>query len=402
MIKKIQVSDLTLKMFIHDLNCSWMQHSFVHNKFMVEDAAQIAKIIATGTRHVYIDTERGVDIAIAANSENVIQEQANKKQALSKVVNASIQIRTSFQDELIKTQSIFSKASSLVNNILSDSRKGKQVEVNKIMPVISSISDSIYRNPDAFISLLKVKAIDTYTYQHSLAVSALLISFCRTMKIDKSTTELIGLGGLLHDIGKTKLPDSLLNKTEKLSESENDLIRKHVAYGCFLLQTTADISPISLSIVEEHHERYDGSGYPRALKGDEISLYGQMAGIVDTYDAMISNTFYHQAEEPTVVLKKMMAWSDNKFDTALVHNFIRTIGIYPVGTLVRLESGYLAVVVEQNHEHLLQPKIKVIFNSQSRSYCPPKNIDLAKQSGNDRILSVEMASNWQINPFKFV
>ena len=389
-------------MFIHDLNCSWLQHSFVHNKFMVEDSAQIVKIVAMGTQYIYIDTELGMDVPEVFIPENAHQAQANKQQNLNKIVNASIQIRTSFQVEMIKAQSIFNEASTLVNNVLLNTQKGKQVEVNKIQPIISSITDSIFRNPDAINSLLRVRQIGTYTLQHSLAVSALLINFCRTMKIDRPTTELIGLGGLLHDIGKTKLPESIINKEGKLSDSEFDLMRKHVAYGCFILENTLEISQISMSIVAEHHERYDGSGYPRALKGNEISIYGQMAGIVDSFDTKTSNTPYHQAEEPTVVLKKMLECSDQQFDTALVHNFIRTVGIYPVGTLVRLESGYLAVVVEQNHEHLLQPKIKVIFNSQSRSYCPPKNIDLAKHNGNEHIHSVEIASRWQINPIKYI
>lgn len=199
-----------------------------------------------------------------------------------------------------------------------------------------------------------------------------------------------------------KVPDRILNKPGKLSESEFEIMKSHVDHGRRILGKTLGLSPISISIAAEHHERYDGSGYPQMLKGDEISLYGRMASIVDVYDALTSKRIYHNGIEPAEALKKLLEWSDYHFNTLLVHSFIRNIGIYPVGTLVRLESGSLAVVVEQHHEDLLHPKVRVIFNCNSLSYTPPRDIELAKPGCMDRIISFEAPSRWHINPHRFL
>lgn len=385
-------------MYIHDLNCGWMEHTFLHNSFLVKNTLDIEKIIDSGIRQVYIDTGRGLDVPEAPSAEDVHQELENKIQRLGETLKRSAPIQIPVQEELIKARRIFSEASSIVNTVLLDCRMGKQVELEKLEPIIASITGSIFRNPDAIISLLKIKQADKYTFQHSVAVSTLLISFCRAMEIDRATVELVGMGGLLHDIGKMKVPDHILNKPGKLSESEFEIMKKHVSYGCLLLENTPNLSAVSISIAAEHHERHDGSGYPLGLKGDEISLYGQMASVVDVYDALTSNRVYHSGSEPTEVLKKMLEWSEHHFNSILVHHFIRTIGIYPVGTLVRLESGYLAVVIAQHHEDLLHPRVRAIFNSRTLSYIPPKDFDLSKPGSSDRIVSFEAPSRWRIDP----
>lgn len=402
MIKKIAVSDLCPDMYIHDLNCDWMEHNFLRNRFLVKSQRQIDEIIAVGMHHVYIDTDRGLDVKGAPTVDEVRQKLDGEMDNLGKSLKRTAPRHVSVQEELVKARRIFTEANAIVNSVLLDCRMGKQVEVEKLQPVIVSITDSIFRNPDAIISLLKIKQADKYTFQHSVAVSTLLISFCRAMEVDRRTVELVGMGGLLHDIGKMKVPDHILNKPGKLTESEFELMKKHVIYGRQILKQTGGLSPISISIAAEHHERYDGSGYPMGLQGEEISLYGQMAAIVDVYDALTSNRIYHNGMEPTEVLKKMLEWSEHHFNTELVHHFIRTIGIYPVGTLVRLESGYLAVVVEQNHNDLLHPKVRVFFNANSKSYVSPRDIDLIRASEHGKILNFEVASRWHIDPYRYL
>lgn len=398
MIKKIDVSQLCPDMYIHDLNCGWMEHNFLRNSFLVKNERDINKIISLGVRHVYIDTNRGLDVTEALSAEKVALQLEAKMQALGKTLKRSAPKQVSIHEEIIKAQRIFTEASSIVSTVLLDCRLGKQVELEKLEPVITTITDSIFRNPDAIISLLKIKQADKYTFQHSVAVSTLLISFCRAMEIDRTITELVGIGGLLHDIGKMKVPEQILNKPGKLTESEFEIMKKHVNYGCEFLDNIPNLSPISISITAEHHERHDGNGYPLKLKADEISLYGQMAAIVDVYDALTSNRIYHNGIEPTEVLKKMLEWSEHHFNAPLVHHFIRTIGIYPVGTLVRLESGYLAVVIEQHHDDLLHPRVRLIFNSKTLRYIPPWDYDLSKPGSHDRISAFEVPSRWRINP----
>ncbi|MGR9116456.1 MAG: HD-GYP domain-containing protein [Gammaproteobacteria bacterium] len=397
MIKKIDVTQLCLDMYIHDLNCDWMEHPFMRQSFLVKSARDIENILSLGIRHVYIDTGRGMDIQGAPSAENVHQELDEKLKDLGRTLKRSVP-QISMQDELNRARRIFSEANSMVHNILLDCRLGKQVELEKIEPTVSAITGSIFRNPDALISLLRIKQADDYTFQHSVAVSTLLISFCRSLNMDRRTIELVGIGGLLHDIGKMKVPNRILNKPGKLSEDEFEIMKNHVFEGCLLLESTKGISPVSISVAAEHHERYDGSGYPNRLKGEEISRYGQMAAIVDVYDALTSNRIYHSGREPTAVLKKLLEWSDHHFNPSLVHHFIRAIGIYPVGSLVRLENGYLAVVIEQHHEDLLRPKVRVIFNSRTRSYMPPHDYDLSKPGANYSIEGFEIPSRWRIEP----
>lgn len=402
MIKKVNVSDLCPNMYIHDLNCSWMDHPFLLNSFLIESQHDIQKLREYGIHEVYIDTNLGLDVADAPSQEEVHLELENRLQDIGSTLKRTATIQVSFQEELIQAKQIFREANNIVSNTLLDCRLGKGVELEKLEPLVSSVTASIFRNPDAIVSLLRIKQADKYTFQHSVAVGTLLISFCHALEMERSIIEQVGIGGLLHDIGKMKVPNHILNKPGKLSENEFHLMKNHVNYGCQFLKDTQNLSPISLAVVAEHHEQFDGSGYPKGLQGNEISRYGHMASIVDVYDALTSNRVYHIGSEPTDVLKKLLEWSNHHFNTPLVHNFIRTIGIYPIGTLVKLESGYLAVVVEQHHEDLLHPKVRAIFNSQSHTRIPPRDYDLSKPNSHDRILSFEIPSHWHIDPSHYL
>lgn len=402
MIKKISVSELYPNMYIHDLDCGWMEHPFLQNSFMIKGDGEIEKIVAVGIRHVYIDTDLGLDVPDAPSADEVNRHLDTKIQQLGQELNRKIPEHVTAEEELSHARRIFSEANTIVSTMLLDCRMGKQVELEKITPVVAAITGSIFRNPDALISLLRIKQADKYTFQHSVAVSTLLISFCRTMGVERQSIEHAGIGGLLHDVGKMSIPNAILNKPGKLTETEFETMKLHVDYGCRILQDTPNLSATSYAIAAEHHERYDGSGYPKGLKDEEISLFGQMASIIDVYDALTSNRVYHTGIEPTEALKKILEWSEYHFNTQLVHQFIRAIGIYPVGTLVRLESGYLAVVVEQHHENLLRPKVKIIFNGNAHCYVPPKNFDLSKPGCNDRIVSFESPQHWHLNPLHFL
>lgn len=396
MIKKVDVSDLSLGMYIHDLNRNWEEHPFLLNRFRLQTQRDIEKVVALGVRYVYIDTELGTDVAEASSAETQ-QALDDKLQDLGQILKRTAPL-ISVQEELRQAKHIVKEANTMVHDILQDCRLGKQVELEKTEPIVTSITESIFRNPDAMISLLRIKQADKYTYQHSVAVGTLMISFCRALSIDRAEIELAGIGGLLHDVGKMKVPRYLLNKPDKLSAAEFEMMKKHVSEGRLLMENTKGMSRISIDIAAEHHERYDGTGYPMGLKGDEISPYGRMAAIVDVYDALTSTRVYHPSSEPTAVLKQLLESAGHHFDTPLVHSFIRTVGIYPVGTLVKLENDDIAVVIEQHHEDLLHPKVRVFFNSRLRSYIRPKNYDLSKPNCQQRIIRFEIPSRWRIAP----
>lgn len=401
MIKKVKVSELASGMFIHNLNCEWLDHPFIKNSFRIQSEQDIRTITELGLKYVYIDTQRGRDAPEAPTLDEVRND-------LNKTLNQISQTeqppprRLSCQDELLRAQRIFHESNSIVRKLLSDIRLGKQVRLEQIQPIVSTIAHSIFRNPDALVSLYRIKQADNYTYQHSIAVCTLLISFCKSLDMDYTMIEQVGIGGLLHDIGKMKVPNEILNKPGKLSDDEFSTMKKHVDYGGALLKSVPGLSDQSLCVALEHHERHDGTGYPKGLRGEQISLYGQMAAIVDVYDALTSNRVYHQGQEPTAVLHKLLEWSEHHFNPKLVHYFIRTVGIYPVGSLVKLASQRLAVVIEQHHENLLHPTVRVIYNIQTQSYMPPRDVDLANPNVDDKILSFEIPARWRIDPYQHI
>lgn len=404
MIKKIATEQLRPGMFVHDLNCGWMEHPFMHNHFKVESHAEIEKITHIGIREVYIDTELGLDVKDAQTEEDVRAEIHDK---MVKVVQAHpVRPRPRpVKEEMAAAKQVHHEANQAVHSIMTDIRVGKQIEVEQIDPVVERITDSILRNRDALISLGRIKERDNYTFQHSVNVCALLVSFSNALDFEPATIREVGIGGLLHDIGKMKVPLSILNKPGPLTEKEFEAMKSHAALGRDILRETPNIPDHAIMVAGQHHERYDGTGYPDQLKSDEISRFGQMAAIVDVYDALTSNRVYHKGEEPTGVLRKLYEWSKFHFDVELVQHFIRTIGIYPIGSLVSLESGRLAVVVEQGQESLLRPIVRVIFDLKQGFKITPKNIDLSQpvgKGGADRIVGYELPEKWKINPFDYL
>jgi putative nucleotidyltransferase with HDIG domain len=287
----------------------------------------------------------------------------------------------------------------VVHSIMTDIRLGKQIEVEKVEPVVERVTESIFRNKDALTSLSRIKQKDNYTFQHSVSVCALLVSFTRAMEYERDVILEVGIGGLLHDIGKMKVPDAVLNKPGALTASEFTVMQSHAALGRDLLKETRDIPETAILVASQHHERFDGTGYPDKLKDGAISTFGQMAAIVDVYDALTSNRIYHKGMEPTAALKKLFEWSKFHFNEELVQHFIRVIGIYPVGSLVSLESGQLAVVVQQGEKNLLQPLVRVIFDLE-KGFITPRDLDLA--DSHDHIVYHELPDKWGIDPFKYI
>lgn len=404
MIKCIDISDLKVGMYIHDLNCDWMSHPFLLKRFLVKDESAIDKIAAAGIHQVYIDTDKGQDVAHAPTVmevkhklEQEIIELASHETPAERQVDAAA--------EFGRAQLIHNEANLIVRSILQDVRLGKQVELEMVEPSIEKMTSSILRNGGALLSLCRIKDKDNYTFQHSVSVGALMVSFCKAMNMSREVIHHAGIGGMLHDIGKMKVPDSILNKPGKLTEQEFAVMKCHVVESKQILLATQGISDTAVQVAAQHHERHDGSGYPEGLKGEEISQLGQMAAIVDVYDALTSDRCYHKGMAPTDALRKIFEWSKFHFNPVLVQAFMRCIGIYPIGTLVRLESGRLGVVVEQNDNNLVSPKVKVFFSSKSNTYIPPEIVDLSRgmgAGGGDKIISHESPAKWRIDPLRFL
>jgi putative nucleotidyltransferase with HDIG domain len=377
MIRKIKQEDLRPGMYVHKLGISWIDHPFFRNHFKIKDISDIKKIWKAGVKVIYIDTEKGVDVKSAPVTEqpviSVEPEPENKtliEQSYTPVTVA---------EEMQKARQVKQEAKRVISDIMSDIRLGKQVDTERISPVVEQMLGSIFRNQDALLGLTRIRNMDQYTFEHSISVSALMIAFAKKLGLDESTIWEVGVGGILHDIGKLQVPDRILNKPGRLSDDEFSVMRRHVRFGSRLLDDAEAIPSKALQVVKQHHERIDGSGYPDNLSGVGISLYGKMASIVDVYDAITSERVYHKAKLPNIVLRQLIEWSEKgQFDTELVQHFIRCVGIYPVGTLVALQSGRLAVVVSQSQETLLTPTLNVVYDLRKNRFLTPRFLNLAR------------------------
>jgi putative nucleotidyltransferase with HDIG domain len=380
-------------MYINELCGSWMNHSFWKGRFLLSCEQDLRRILNSSVSQVWIDTCKGLDLPSHAIN---LSPESMEKQAdahLNYITDTSQIIRSSMVDELAAAIATCERSKAAVEKMFSHARMGAVIELKDVAAVVEDIKRSIDRHPTALISLARLKTADEYTYLHSVAVSALMIALARQLGLPNELVQEAGVAGLLHDIGKVVVPDAVLNKPGKLDETEFELIRQHPQVGGELLVRCHTVSALAVDVCMHHHEKVDGSGYPFGLMGDQISLFARMGAVCDVYDAITSDRPYKKGWGPAESIHKMAGWGGH-FDEKIFKNFVRAVGIYPIGSLVRLESGALGVVVEQHEFSLLTPKVKIFFMIKGRMPVLPKIIDLAKLVGKDRIVGRESPEAW--------
>ena len=403
MLKKIDSSQLRVGMAIHDLDSGWMEHPFVRSRFVITTDDEIRKVRNAGIRGVTIDCSKGLDVDDAPTVEEA--EAALDAEVTAIAAKPMTPLRTTLTEEFDRAVAIRRQAAGLVRTVMQDARLGKAIELDKVSPVVESITASILRNPSALLGLSYIKNKDDYTFLHSVSVCTLLVAFCRSRHMDEETIYQAGIGGLLHDTGKALVPDHILNKPGRLTEEEFALVRRHPRDGYEILLRSPEIGAIPLDITLHHHERRDGTGYPDRQGADQISELAQMAAIVDVYDAITADRCYHKGMAAAEALRKMYEWSKFHFNPTLTQEFMRCVGIYPIGTLVLLESGRLGVVVEPHETSLLTPKVNVFFSTKSQTYIKPETVDLARSlgfGGGDKIVRHESPEKWKVDPQRFM
>ncbi len=405
MIKKIKTSDLKVGMFVSDFNCGWLENPFYSSKLKISNEREVEKVLSNGIREVYIDTEQGVDVG--ASAEAMPREEVKRKidEKFIKIGEAPSKRLVAIEEEIDKAKEVQKEALKVAHSFMEDSKMGKQVKMDKVDNVVSEMVDSVFRNKDALEVLGKVRSADEYTFQHSVNVSVLMVSFAKAVGIKREIITDIGRGALLHDIGKMHVPDGILNKAGKLSEEEFKTMKNHVVRSAEILKETPGISKVAMGVAAEHHERFDGTGYPKGLKGKAISASGQMASIVDVYDALTADRCYHKGMTSVEGLKKLFEWSKFHFNPSLVQQFIKAIGVFPTGSLVRTKSGYIAVVLEQGDGDLTEPILKAIIKAKTKMRVAPFIIDMAnpapKHKG-DEVLNAEDPKKWKVDHMEFL
>lgn len=395
MLKKINVKDLQVGMHLHGLCGSWMDHPFWRSKFTLADPKDIQRIRESGIAEVWIDTAKGLDLPTV--TQKAAEEPAIKKpeEAESRQPGKTPK-PVSRMEELKRAAMVCSKAKKVVVAMFQETRMGNAINAEAAGELVEEISSSVLRNPGALISLARLKTADDYTYMHSVAVCALMVALARQLGLDEKDVREAGMAGLLHDLGKALMPMEVLNKPGKLTDDEFRIIKSHPVEGHRLLAEGKKVSDIVLDVCLHHHEKVDGSGYPDRLSGDQISLFAKMGAVCDVYDAITSNRPYKAGWDPAESILKMTEWSKGHFDEKVFQAFIKSIGIYPTGSLVKLGSGRLAVVLEQSEKSLLMPRVKAFFSTKSQVYIVPELIDLSRPGVMEKIVGREDATKWGI------
>lgn len=394
MLKKIKIQDVRLGMHIHEICGSWMDHPFWKKSFRLAEQKDLNMLIGCGVEEVWIDTSKGLDVG--AHTQVVFAEEENTRveSALRQIARHAqeAQPRVSMQDELVRARKIHAQARQVVVSMFKEARMGNAVKVEEASALVDEINQSIARNSDALLSLARLKNADDYTYLHSVAVCALMIALGRQLGLEDAVLKEVGMAGLLHDVGKMFIPNEVLNKPGRLTDEQFAIVRAHPQKGWELLRVSPGVSDTALDVCLHHHERMDGTGYPDRLHGEALTLFARMGAVCDVYDAITSNRCYKAGWEPGESIRKMTEWKEGHFDDAVFRAFVKTVGIYPTGTLVRLKSGRLGVVIEQTEKSLLTPVVKVFFSTRSNLHIKPELVDLSKSV--DSIANLEDSQQW--------
>ncbi|MDR1351616.1 MAG: HD-GYP domain-containing protein [Zoogloeaceae bacterium] len=388
MLKRIEASHLKTGMYIQEFCGSWLEHPFWRSQFLLSDPEDLRRIRESALREVWIDTERGLDVSDGASREEATRIELPPPPVLRPETRP-----VSMRAEVDRAAKICARSRESITSMFQEARMGRTVEIEQAVSLVDEISDSVMRNAGALVSLARLKTADNYTYMHSVAVCALMIALARQLQFDEEQVRNAGLAGLIHDLGKMRIPPEVLNKNGKLTDAEFDLMKTHPREGYEILKRNQTVSPEVMDVCLSHHEKLDGSGYPRKLKGDQISLFARMGAICDVYDAITSQRPYKSGWDPAESLHKMSEWRGH-LDMYLFRAFVKGLGIYPVGSLVRLNSGRIGVVIEQSPKSLLTPRIRVFFSARGNSRIPPEIVDLARSGCPEKIVAREEPENW--------
>ncbi len=389
MLKRIPVEQLRVGMYLHEMCGSWIDHPFWRSRFALASDDELRQVVASGIREVMIDTARGLDV------ESIAVEAAPPSAPVA--VPAAVPAAPAcveFGVELARAARICRQGKEAVLSMFQEARMGKAIAAERAAGLVQQISESVTRNPGALVSLARLKTADEYTYMHSVAVCALMVALARQLGLDEAATREAGLAGLLHDLGKARISTDVLNKPGKLTDEEFAHVKRHPELGHRMLAEGRSAGTIALDVCLHHHEKVDGSGYPHGLAGDAISLQARMGAVCDVYDAITSNRPYKSGWDPAESVRRMAQWTKTQFDDAVFQAFVKSIGIYPVGSLVRTSASRLAVVVEQNERALLTPKIKAFYSIRSQVHVPPELVDLSRPGTREQIVAREDPAQW--------
>lgn len=441
--EQIGVDDLRIGMFVSSLDRPWLGTPFLLQGFLVESEKELAQLRQL-CQHVFIDRRRSigkhfserprtpVSLKTDGTSTRTVSyttagtdpEQSNffafirklRKRRPDKPADAeqaAIQRRSlppapgsTLEEEMVYAAPIVDDAHRTLVAVEQATDASGFVELDKVHGLIEEMAASVERNPDALLWLTRLRTTDQYSYDHAVDVSVHLMVFGRFLGLGRRNIEMLGQAGLMQDIGKVRLPPDLLGKTPPLSEAESEQLRAHVGYSVEMLRDSGNFPPEVIETVKGHHERYDGSGYPKGLRGDNIGMDAELAGLIDTYCAMTRRRVFRPAVSSQKALETLSRLRDTQFRAAIVDQFVQCVGLYPIGSLVELNSGEVAIVIQQNQVRRLKPRLLILLAPDKSVERHPRNLDLIYEPSTPtgepyRIIKALPLNAYGIDPTEF-
>jgi HD-GYP domain-containing protein (c-di-GMP phosphodiesterase class II) len=458
MKQKISTDDLQLGMYVIGVDAVWFDHPLWQPNSLLEEAEVIRVLEAAHIKEVWIDPSKGLkprarasrpdpicaaprepprtpDAPLAATqstgrtrtpaatqgevSQRFIGALAEPKGVTEAPVTAPpsqlpdpsaadqvalpppkfepaplpVNKKTDFASDLVRARRVCAAAGQEVASMFRSVRMGRAIGEDDVLPIVRQIAKAVQEIPSAILSVARLKTHDNYTYLHSVAVCALMTALARQLGMDEDQTHDAGVGGLLHDLGKALVDPDILSKPGALDANEFAAVKKHPRYGYELLKNQADFTDAAKDVVLHHHETFDGAGYPDGIAGNQIALLARMGAVCDVYDAITSNRPYKEGWDPALAIRRMAQWHGH-FDEEIFKQFIATVGIFPVGSLVALDSGRLAVVLQPGTSTLSRPIVRAFFSIRSNEPIAVETIDLGSPGCQDRILRPEDPTHW--------
>ena len=418
MKKKIDVTDLEMGMYVSELDRPWLETPFMFQGFELINEDQVSEI-RKHCAYVFIDIEKGIDVS-AKKKEGYEQRKAaldaadeKIKARLRELTNSAAVSdakkkrkpyidRVTFEQEMERAKEYEAEARATMRGAVEEAEKGNKIDLERATNAVTRMADSIIRNPDAMVCLSQLKDVSEYTALHSVRCCILALAFGRHLALSREDLVVLGMGAMLHDIGMSKVPEEILNKQGGLDPKEFEIMKKHIQWGVEIVQRSGTVHPGVLEFITQHHERADGTGYPAGRKKEAIAPAGAIGSIIDVYDAVTSERLYSGGLSAEEALKRMYEWRDKDFSSQLVEEFIKCMGIFPIGSLVELSTGSVGVVVTINRARRLKPKVALVLTASKTPYSHKIVTDLAEhkdaQGGELKIKRVLPAGSFNINP----
>lgn len=406
---KIETANLQCGMYVAQLDRPWLETPFLFKGFEIRDSKEL-QLLRQFCKHVYVDASQGslpeekvlgarrkeaqyasVLAAPATRREHAVPAgpagrlvdtlaRLDRKGVLARFLPVPhYRNAVPTRQEAPRAAQAYDNAARILNEVLEQFPQVKKLEVERLHQAVTPLVDSILRNQDAMAWLVCLRKRDANSPLRQIGSAVWAAILGRHLGFERSAIETLAMGGLLLDLGNARIPQSIILKQGPLEEIEQKIIRKHVSLGLEMVRTSHGLNADVIAMLQHHHERNDGSGYPRGLTGADIPVFGRIAGLVDCFDAMTTKRPYASARSAYDAVCELNSLSGTLFQKELVEQFVQAVGMFPTGSLVELNTGEIAVVIAQNRVHRLQPTLRLLSNADKVPLAVQKVLDLRNQ-----------------------